>query len=849
MLKSISLIFLLSFPFLALAQPGTNDPTFNTVDNGSLGGGFNSDVNVTCIQPDDGQIIVGGAFTLYKGAIYNRIIRLNSDGSIDNSFTIGTGFDGAVSSIVLQPDGKIVVGGSFTNYNGTTAGYIIRLLSDGSLDATFNLNSGTGFYFSAGTPAKVQTISLQTDGKIVVGGNFLTYNSSNAAFLTRLNSNGTIDATYNTAGSIFSTTVWTTAIQSDGKILVGGDFISYNGVAKNYIIRLNSDGTNDATFSAGTSCNGKVRSIGIQSDGKVIIAGYFTSYAATGRNRIARLNADGTHDLTFNPGTAFNNWVSRVELQPDGKVLVGGVFFTYDNVARKGIARINTDGSLDLNYNPMLGVNSDYAWSMSVQSDGKIILGGTFKNVNGIDSYRIARTESDGAIDYSFNPLNGANHFIYTTSVQSDGKIIIGGEFNSFNSASRNRVARLNVDGSLDLAFNPSNGFNQATRATSIQPDGKILVGGDFTVFNGVSVNKIVRLNDDGTLDNTFNSGTGFIGNVQSIVIQTDGKILVGGNFSSYNGSSVNGIVRLNTDGTIDGSFVIGSGFNGTVYAMMQQADNKLVLGGSFTSFNGTTRNRICRLNADGSLDLTFNSTAGYTGSIFSLDLQSDGKIIIGGSFANSSMTRFFLSRVNTNGTEDLTFNPPSPSNYVYAVKIQNTGKIVVGGAFDTPNAGGPGRKRIFRINSSGALDLVFNPGDGFNTGSVNTISLQPDGKIITAGDFDSISGVPRSNIARLISDCPTILSNATVANVNCFSGTTGAIDINPSGGFGAYTYNWGAGITTEDRTNLSAGNYTVTITDNVGCAVTTVISVSQPLSALNVISQPTHVSCYGEST
>lgn len=846
MLKSIYLIALLFIPFLAISQPGANDTTFNVVDNGTLGGGFNSDVNVTCIQPD-GKIIVGGGFTSYKGTSCNRIVRLNQDGSIDNSFTIGTAFDAGVNSIALQTDGKIVVGGNFLNYNGTSAGNIIRLNTDGSVDGLFNLNSGTGF--SAGSfGSKVLTISLQTNGKIVVGGLFITYNSSNAAFLTRLNSNGTIDATYNTSGAIFSTAVYTTAIQADGKILAGGDFITYNGIAKKYIIRLNSDGTNDATFNAGSNCNGKVRSLDVQSDGKIIIVGYFTSYAGTTRNRIARLNTDASLDLTFDPGTAFNNWVSTVKLRPDGKMLVGGPFSTFNTVARRGIALLNTDGSLDLNYNPILP-NIALAWSIDVQADGKMILGGSFTSVNGVDSFRIVRTESDGAVDYSFNPLNGANHIIYTTSVQNDGKIIIGGEFNSFNATSQNRIARLMVDGSIDPTFNTSSGFNLPVRSTSIQTDGKIIVGGDFTLFNGASANKIVRLNSDGTIDNSFNSGTGFIGSVQSTVIQSDGKIVVGGSFTSYNGTSVNRIIRLNSDGSIDPSFISGSGLNGTVYAIAIQPDNKIIIGGNFTTYDGTTRNKIGRLNADGTLDLTFNSNAGYTNSIFTLDIQTNGKIIIGGDFINSSTTRVFLSRVNTNGTEDFTFAPAMPSSVVYAVKIQNTGKIVVGGLFDTPNAGGPGRKRIMRVNANGSLDLVFHPGDGFNTGSVNSISFQPDGKIIAAGNFDSISGVPRSNIARLISDCPVILPNATITNVSCFSGNNGSLDLSPSGGFGTYTYNWGLGIISEDRMNLSAGNYTVTITDNVGCTSTAIISVSQPTSALIGSTQQTHVTCFGDST
>lgn len=840
------ILFLL--PLHLLAQPGTNDPTFNTIDNGNLGGGFNSDVVTTCLQPD-GKIIAAGSFTIYKGISYNRIIRLNTDGSIDNSFAVGTGFDAGVNTVVVQPDGKIVVGGNFANFNGTPAGAIVRLMPDGSLDATFNTLSGTGFTYSPGILGKIRTISLQSDGKMIVGGEFLYYNGSNIANLIRLNANGSIDGTFNSSGALINSFVWTTAIQPDGKILVGGDFLAFNGVTQKYILRLNTDGTADATFNTGSYCNGKLRSIAIQPDGKIVIAGYFTSYNGVARNSIARLNADASLDLSFNPGTGFNTWVSRVALQADGKILAGGGFLTFNGSTRNGIVRINSDGSLDAGYNPYTGSSSYYVWSFAVQPNGKIIFGGSFNSVNGVYSYKIARIEEDGSLDVSFNPLNGANHTVYTTTVQSDGKIIVGGEFTSFNTVQRNRIARLFPDGALDPAFDPGSGFNSAVKAVAVQPDGKILAGGQFTQLNGLEVNRIVRLNNDGTQDNSFNSGSGFDGTVQAILIQSDGQIVVGGSFTTYNGSPVNRIVRLNADGTLDAGFTTGTGFNGTVYAISQQSNNKLILGGSFTNFNGTTRNKICRLNADGSLDASFNSTAGYTGDIYSLDIQTDGKTVIGGSFANSSYTRIFLSRVNVNGTEDFTFNPPTPENVVYAVKIQSTGKVVVGGLFNTPNAGGPGRKRIMRINSTGTLDLIFNPGVGFNKGAVNTISLQPDGMIIAAGSFDTLSGIPRSRIARLISDCPLIVTNAQVVPVSCFLGNNGSIDLAPSGGFGTYTFNWGGGIISEDRTGLTAGNYSVTITDSVGCTATQMITITQPAGALSGSTQIAGVSCFGDST
>src|SRR5690606_36450331 len=154
------------------------------------------------------------------------------------------------------------------------------------------------------------------------------------------------------------------------------------------------------------------------------------------------------------------------------------------------------------------------------------------------------------------------NNSVLSTVIQADGKIIVGGDFTSFNGTIINRIARLNTDGTLDTDFNPGTGFNYGVRSTVIQVDGKIIVGGGFTSFNGTIINRIARLNTDGTLDTDFNPGTGFSSGVYSTALQVDGKIIVGGDFTSFNGVSRGRIARLNTDGTLDTDFNPGTGVN-----------------------------------------------------------------------------------------------------------------------------------------------------------------------------------------------------------------------------------------------------------------------------------------------
>ncbi len=374
-------------------------------------------------------------------------------------------------------------------------------------------------------------------------------------------------------------------------------------------------GAIDLSFNPGSGANDEVKSISLQQDGKIIIAGYFTSYRGVGRNRVARVNNDGTIDNTFNLGTGANSNIWSTSIQPDGKILIGGEFTSYNGTARNYIARLNADGSIDPSFNTGSGPGN-FVTSISLQSDGKIIIVGGFSSFNGTSRNGIARLNSDGSLDATFNPGTGVNFTIWTSSIQADGKIIIGGSFTSFNGVGRIRVARLNTNGSLDNTFNPGLGaehsFNPAYILTTlIQPDGKIIIGGYFNSYNGTARNYITRLNANGSLDATFNTGTGTDWQVNTTALQPDGKIIIGGQFTSYNGTARSRIARLNANGTLDATFnSTGTGF---INATALQPDGKILIGGSFTSYNGTARNRVARVLNPPPYQATF--TAMSTGS------------------------------------------------------------------------------------------------------------------------------------------------------------------------------------------------------------------------------------------
>ncbi len=249
---------------------------------------------------------------------------------------------------------------------------------------------------------------------------------------------------------------------------------------------------------------------------------------------------------------------------------------------------------------------------------------------------------SDGTLDSSFNAGAGGDNTIFALAetFMPDRRLLIGGSFLNMNGSSRPGLARLNNAGLLDGTFNPNLSINGTVYAIAVYPTntiqgGKILIGGNFTLVDGVARNGIARLNPDGTLDTGFDPGTGATNAVRALAIQLDGRVLVGGSFTNFNGHALNHIARLNLNGQVDTSFNVGAGADDTVNAIVVQPDTRIVLVGSFNHANGVSRSRITRLLPDGTVDPTINFGLGANGYIGTVALQPDGRMVIGGGFTS----------------------------------------------------------------------------------------------------------------------------------------------------------------------------------------------------------------------
>jgi len=307
------------------------------------------------------------------------IARLNADGSVESTATFnpGAGVTGSVYTVVLQADGKLLVGGGLTSVNGQPRSGIARLNADGTLESTNTFYPVSGTDSFGGTTPYVLSVAAQPDGKIVLVGQFASLNGQPRTNIARLNADGTLESTntFNSGTGVSGggNAVYAVALQPDGKIVICGNFTTVNGQPRNRIARLNPDGTVDPTFQAQANlpagpfdCCGEVRSIAIQADHQVLLGGDFTTLGGRCATNFGRLKSDGTLDETFHPiAFAQNAQVLAIAVQNDGKILVGAQ-------AGTNLVRLNPDGSLETTRQNFNGFD---VVSISIRSDGAVLAG------------------------------------------------------------------------------------------------------------------------------------------------------------------------------------------------------------------------------------------------------------------------------------------------------------------------------------------------------------------------------------------------------------------------------------------------------------------------------------------
>lgn len=684
---------------------------------------FTTPGKVNALIPlNDGRMLVAGKFTtIGNQSTPRRLAVLKSDGSVDGSFQA----DAAIQVVELQAaaiqgDGKILIGGFINN---PYLSFLVRLNANGSLDNTFIPSSVNG-----------QVFSILTDGdKILIGGNF----TMPTAHIARLNQNGTVDSTFNGVSSGASDIVYGIARQSSGKYIIVGDFVTYNGINQSGLARLNVNGALDESFLPGgyraskrvavlndnsvvvggeDICNlsnpnsfawytpeGSPKSVDSSpdpdlfdsisailplSDGGFLIGGWNTSLCSQSNpefqeGQVWRYGADGTYRTMVSFGSETD--INALAIDNNGKVLVGGQGLP-DEVNQVGLF----DGLalLDLSYNslekvpefqPVVGDEAEI-YDISTYSDGRLLVAGDFSHVNGSPRFGLARLLTNGTLDTTFKPFETMpGGWSNAALALPDGRVVAG--FGHEN---------LYLIGSTGSLTDLSSIINYDRVSTlALQSDGKVLVGTDF----GTGVKRLKA--DFSGLDDAFNSGDAY-GSVYALAVQGNNKILVAGDFSKYNNVDVPGLVRLDTNGSIDDTFtppvfMLDEYNTATIYSIVPLLNSNILVGGDFTMVDSEAHEAIVRLGSDGVLDTSFSSPDGVN-TTKTICVQGDGQIWVGG--IDSS---FFRNPLVLNLSESGVINPSFTDVYqdahgvwgkVNKILCSNNEINWVGGKFSLINNG-----------------------------------------------------------------------------------------------------------------------------------------------------------------
>jgi uncharacterized delta-60 repeat protein len=367
-------------------------------------------------------------------------------GSVDPAFVPPySGKD--VACVLVQPDGRVFFGYDAI-WQPVGGSPLFRLNPDGSPDATFQVAPlGTSFVYF------VEALAMRADGRLIASVAAQSYpDSTTTSEILRLGPDGEIEATLSVIGPCdapykYSEPVTAFCLQTDGRILLAGRFTKIGSVPRAGVARLNADGTLDEAFDPGPGLDGKVAVFAANQDGRVLIGGAFTNVWGVLRQGIARLNAEGSLDASFDAGA--DGSVSQIYLEPDGHVVINGSFRSISGVARSHLVRLNADGELDATFDPgatRVGEPSiSSASCLGMLPDGRMIARCALTDTNGVDSTRIVQLKTDGSLDPSFDVGLGPNRTnrIPKMALQADGRIILAGNFNLFNGFRRNGLVRL----------------------------------------------------------------------------------------------------------------------------------------------------------------------------------------------------------------------------------------------------------------------------------------------------------------------------------------------------------------------------------------------------------------------
>ncbi len=797
---------------LRLTDAGQFDPTFSSPQ---INGGVRGIRLLT-----SGKVMIYGTFTEINGTLRPGLAVLQSNGVLDPSFIPalrpGESYHVGLTAVAVQGDGKVIFSGEVPLLGGPLI-RLGRLNVDGSLDASFHATLGSSVYIFG--------LELQADGKLLtagsggpffdaglerlnndpqVGAGFLEFSSASSmvdetdASLTVTvrrsgGTNGLVRVPYATIGG--AATAGTDFVTTTGVIDFAAGELGEKTITIALLDDLLAEGNESFLVSLGLPLGSATW--GENAASSITLRENDTVIQFLERRLRVRENR-GTHILNVERLGRTTGAVSVDYATSDVTAQAGKDYASRAGTLSFGDGETNQQVVVIIYDNQLSEIERTLALTLSHPSPGVMLGTNVTAEVTVVDNDR------PGTVDESFNPGTGvcpnswSHGVVQAIARQADGRILVGGDFREFNGVPCPGLVRLMPGGAVDPSFTAtflSGFYRPRVKRLVLQADGKVL-----SVVGGTGADFLVRLNANGSLDSDFGSAVAEPGEIEGLLLQADGGVLVAGRFDTLKGVGRTNLARINPDGSVAAALPVHltvAGEPGWITAMASDAGEKLLIGGTFDTVNGVTRHNLARVDTNGVLDINF-AAPGFTNALSdvlgvnlrTLVIQADGKAVVGGSvWQFDGEVLPILARLNLNGSRDTTFSVALSNSFygpvpqVTVMLWQPDNRLLIAGQFTHVN--GIFRRNLARLHADGSLDPSFQSGeietefyDSALDDLVHALVLQPDGQLLVGGEFSELDGQTSCGIARLngIKLCvePLVWNGNGPWQIR-FTGTTGA--------------------------------------------------------------------------
>jgi len=702
------------------------------------------------VRLPDNSTVIGGSFSRVNDTPRANLAKLKPDGTLDPDWHADT--DDGVNALAVDANGNVIVAGEFYSVSNVSRFFLAKVsgTGTGTVDPIWNPNSN----------GSVNTIVIDGNGKIIVGGLFAHIGGQDRQHIARLSGSGAgdADATWNPSADA---TIFALAVDGSNNVYVSGSFEQIGGQARHYLAKLSGSGTGLADLSWNPGVTGYVYALTVYS-GAVYAGGYFSNIGGQPRTNLARL-ADSTGAALSGWIPGVNSIVEDIAIDAGGNVYVVGDFSVINSWIVDGIARLSgIDASVDLSWNPKA---DSTVYSIDLDGSGDVRVGGGFVNVDSQPAGGFALIDSNATTIAA--ATTDSPGYAYTVLRQSDGGLIVGGDFWKAGATPRNNLLRIRPDGTLDPDWNPSPQSFQFDAVFGLAADASdhVYVGGTFNTIGGQARTGLARLegHGSGAADATWNPEVQ--GSVLTVAIDESGYIYAGGQFTNAGRQSRSNIARLSPSGAGDADATWNPSADERVFCIDFDLAGEVFAGGFFTNIGGQPQKYLARLSpvGPGAASATWDPV--LDGYVYAVSAQDNGTVYAAGTFTHIDGTaRGAIARLSGSGSGllDAIWNPSANAD-VYSFVTDATGNVYVGGNFTT--IGGQSRKKIAKLSGlgTGLADPSWNPGasGGFGDGRVQALALNPNGYLDVVGRFTSIGGQQRGGIAVLPTQFDRIFANA----------------------------------------------------------------------------------------